>query len=145
VLRTHAGAERELEADGAKLVLRIEGETAFFGNAALSRSREVAALVAALTAQGVLEADLRVLGVTLAAQSGALGRSSRVSFTLEVSVRDLERLPEHLGTVSSAKNIELLRLEWVYSGEDALGQTLLTEATRQAQTRAQVMADAGGA
>jgi len=144
VIRTHASAERELEANRAKLLLRIEGETAFWGNAALTRSREVAALVTALGAQGVLEADLRVLNVTLAAQSGALGRSSRASFTLEVSVGDLERLPEHLGTVSSAKNIELLRLEWVYSGEDLLGQTLLGQATGQAQARAQAMADALG-
>ena len=143
LLRTHGTAERELEADGAKLLLRIEGETAFLGNAALTRSREVAALVTALGAQGVLESDIRVLNVTLAAQSGAPGGSSRASFTLGVSVRDLERLPEHLGTVSSAKNIELLRLEWVYSGEDLLGQTLLLgQATRQAQARAQAMANA---
>ncbi len=144
IVRVHARAERELEADGARLHLRIEGESYVFGNAALRQSREVAALVTVLKAQGLTDGDFAVVGVQLKASGGGLGRSSRASFTLELRVKVLDRLGEHLGTVSESKNVELLNLEWTFSGQDAVLDDLSAEAIAKAQARARAMARSVG-
>lgn len=143
ILRITTTETAEVEASRARLHVRVEGETFVFGNAALSRSREVAELVSRLKTLGLTDDDLSLKGVSAKVNQGVLVKGTRVSFSLAATIRALEILPEVLGAITTAKHAELERLEWVFDDE-AARLDLVARATKKALEQATVMARAVG-
>ena len=143
VMRVTASEKTELLAQRARLHVQIEGETFVLGNAALTRSREVAEMVGRLREFGLQDEDIQVASVYSKTQSGLLGKSSRAVFKLRIAVSDLDKLPDYMGVLTSQKNLELERLEWLYD-EDAALLELSSKAIAKAHAKAQAMAGAIG-
>jgi uncharacterized protein YggE len=143
VLRVTATETAEVEATRAKLHIRIEGETFVLGNAALTRSREVAELIAKLKTLGLTDQDAQVSGVHAKVNQGVLTKGSRAVFRLALTVRDLSKIPDYLGAITAVKHAELERLEWIFDDEAARLE-LSAQATKKALEKATVMASAVG-
>jgi uncharacterized protein YggE len=143
ILRVSATAERELEASSSRVHFTLEGETFVYGNAALSRSREVADLVSKFKALGLLESEIQVVSVTAKIQSGTLLKSTRAVFRLCLNVRDLSKLTDVLGLIVSAKNANLDLLEWMFE-EEAVLLELVVQAMKKVAHKAEVMVQAIG-
>ncbi len=143
IIRVSSCETLEIEADRARLHVRVNGETFVYGNAALQRSREVAELVARLKSAGLQDADITVASVQVRVNQGMLTKNTRASFGLVITVRDLGTLPDLLGAVSGVKHAELERLEWVFETDESLIE-LSGKAMTSAHRKAQVMAAAIG-
>jgi uncharacterized protein YggE len=141
VLRVTVTETTEVEAVRAKLHVRVEGETFVLGNAALTRSREVAELVSRLKTLGLTDEDVQVSGVQAKINQGVLTKGSRAVFRLAFTVRDLGKIPDYLGAITGVKHAELERLEWVFDDEAARLE-LSAQATKKALEKATVMASA---
>ncbi len=141
VLRVTATETVDVEAVRAKLHVRIEGETFVLGNAALTRSREVAELVSRLKSLGLTDDDAQVSGVQAKVNQGALTKASRAVFRLAFTVRDLGKIPDFLGVITGAKHAELENLEWVFDDEAARLE-LAARAMKKALEKASAMAAA---
>lgn len=143
ILRVTATETTEVEAVRARLHVRIEGETFVLGNAALTRSREVAELVSRLKALDLTDDDVQVSGVQAKVNQGVLTKGSRAVFRLVFTVRDLGKIPDDLGAIMTVKHAELERLEWVFDDE-AAQLKLAAKAMKKALEKATVMANAVG-
>jgi uncharacterized protein YggE len=109
----------EIEADHADLSVIIRGTSLFTGQAALTKAREVAQLVAALQAVGIQKTDIRLQGVHADSSSGVLGKTSSATYSLKIRCTRLEMLAETLGAITSQKNTDLQRIFWGYDDDKA--------------------------
>ena len=141
ILRVTATETTEVEAVRAKLHVRIEGETFVLGNAALTRSREVAELVSRLKSLGLTDDDAQVSGVQAKINQGVMTKASRAVFRLAFTVRDLGKIPDLLGAITGVKHAELEWLEWVFEDE-AVSLELAGRAMKKALEKATAMAAA---
>lgn len=132
-------ATAEVEADRADLFLQVRGSSLIFGNAALSRAREVAQLVADLKGIGIPEGDIRLLDVQAEVQKGI---SSAATYSLRVHCSSLDRLSTLLGAITTQKNVTLNHLAWDYSPmeEQQTDARLLDDCLKRANVRAQQIA-----
>ncbi len=143
ILRVTAKASQEISASLAKLHFAVEGETFLFGNAALDRSRILKELVIRFKEFGATNADFNVKSVSARMDSGLLGKSSKAEFKLELTVSDFSKLPDFLGVISTAKNVQLEQLEWIFETE-AVMLELGAAAMKKAFDKATAMANAVG-
>jgi uncharacterized protein YggE len=132
-------ATADVEADRADLFLQVRGSSLIFGNAALSRAREVAQLVNDLKGLGIPETDIHLMDVQAEMQKGI---SSSAMYSLRVQCSSLDRLGPLLGTIAAQKNVTLNRLTWGYNPteEQQTDSRLLDECLRRANARARQMA-----
>jgi hypothetical protein len=77
LLRVVITREDELEASHADLRVTVRGSSLVTGSAALTKAREVAALVSTLGGIGVPEASIRVEDVAVQVESGLPPRAPR--------------------------------------------------------------------
>jgi hypothetical protein len=75
LLRVVITHEDELAASHADLQVKVRGSSLVTGNAALTKAREVAALVQALAGVGVPEASIRVEDIAVQVESGSRNRT----------------------------------------------------------------------
>ena len=143
ILRVTAKASQEITASLAKLHFAVEGEMFLFGNAALDRSRILKELVLRFKELGATDADFNVKSVSARVDSGILGKSSKAEFKLELTVSDFSKLPDFLGVIASAKNVQLEQLEWIFE-TDAVMLELSSQAMKKAFDKATAMANAVG-
>ena len=143
ILRVTAKASQEITASLAKLHFAVEGETFLFGNAALDRSKILKDLVTKLKELGATDADFNVKSVSARIDSGLLGKNSKAEFKLELTVSDFSKLPDFLGVIVIAKNVQLEQLEWMFE-TDAVMLELSAAAMKKAFDKAQAMANAVG-
>jgi Protein of unknown function (DUF541) len=143
ILRVTAKASQEITASLAKLHFVVEGETFLFGNAALDRSRILKDLVTKFKELGARDADFNVKSVSARVDSGLLGKSSKAEFKLELTVSDFSKLPDFLGVIASAKNVQLEQLEWIFE-TDVVMLELSAAAMKKAFDKATAMANAVG-
>jgi uncharacterized protein YggE len=141
VVVTH---EEELAASHAFLQVSVKGSSLVTGDAALSKAREVSALVAALAAQGVPQADIRVENIQAEVSSGLLTKSSSATYTLRVRCDKLEGLADVLGAITSQKNATLNAIDWGYPEDDARRTGWLVACAEVANVRARAIAEALG-
>jgi len=141
VVITH---EDEVEASWADLFVTVKGSSLVTGSAALTKAREVAALVAALGGVGVPEADVRVEDVAAHVESGLLVKSSSATYTLKVRCAKLDALADVLGAITSQKNVRFDRIAWGYPESDELGTRWRVDCATRATARARQIADALG-
>lgn len=106
--------EEEIEADHADLSVTIRGASLFTGQAALTKAREVAQLVAALHEVGITDSEIRLQGVRADVTSGVLGKTSSATYSLKIRCARLEMLAETLGAITSQKNTSIQSLIWGY-------------------------------
>jgi len=117
----------EIEADEAFLFVTIKGSSLLTGAAPLKKAREIGQLVRELMTGGVKEQDISVRGIQAQVSSGAIGSASSAAYSLRVRCRDLDRLADLLGTVTSQKNASLDSLAWVYGREQEVKDGLADE------------------
>lgn len=139
-----ASHQEDVLADSADVLVTVHGSSLVTGRAALRKAKEVSELVAALQVVGFPQEDISLEGVRAHVSSGVLVKSSAAHYRLRLRCRDLERLPDVLGAVTSAKNASLDNLEWHYP--DAPGQHIqwLESCIAQANVKAQAAAKALG-
>lgn len=134
--------EEDQAATGVHFLASIEGSSFFTGRAAFSKAKELAALVAALAAEGVDASCLDLIGVQVAVQSGMFSKSSAAIYQLRIRLSGLEAIAGVLGVISAAKQMTLKRLEWQYPNDAAEQARLLARATSNGLIKARAVAEA---
>lgn len=137
--------EDEQAANAVDLYLNIEGSAFFTGRAALSKAREIAALVESLQQAGLAADNIDVLSVSTTVQSGVFSKSSSANYELRVRVNNLELYGQVLGAISASKQVTLHRHDWRYPSDDAYLAQLLAKAAAQGAVKARAIAEALGA
>ncbi|MBS2027800.1 MAG: SIMPL domain-containing protein [Deltaproteobacteria bacterium] len=144
VIQVEVRLEEEVEASHAFLHVTVKGSSLVTGNAALTKAREVAALVQALEGVGVSQKEIRVENIYAEVSSGLLTKSSSATYTLRVRCNKLDTLADVLGAITSQKTVELESLEWGYPDDDALKTAWLVKCAERANERAKQLAEALG-
>jgi uncharacterized protein YggE len=134
--------EEDQAATGVHLHASIEGSSFFTGRAALIKAKELAALVAALAAEGVDASCIDLTGVRVAVQSGIFSKSSAAVYQLRIRLTGLEAIAGVLGVISASKQMTLERLEWQYPNDAKEQARLLACATSNGLTKARAVAEA---
>lgn len=137
-------ATAEVTASGAKLVVRIAGQSFFTGREAFRKATEVATLVAALKELGLPEDDVHLLNVSTEVASGILSKSSSALYVLEVNCQSAELLGRLLAAVSTQKNAKIAAISWQYPEIEKTKGGLIQEAVRGAKHTAHTVAEALG-
>ncbi len=135
-------ATRELSATGARLVVRIAGQSFFTGVQAFKKATEVAACIAALAERGVPEEDVRLVNVSTEVESGFLTKASSAIYDLEVKCRSIDSLASVIATIASQKNSKILSIAWDYAELRKAQQEVLQTAVRAAHSSALAIAAA---
>ena len=133
---------RELSATGARLVVRISGQSFFTGVQAFKKAAEVAACIASLAVCGIPEDDIRLLNVSAEVESGFLTKSSSAIYDLEVKCRSIDSLAPVIAAISSQKNSKISSVAWDYPDLGKTQKDVLQDAVRAAHSSATAIAAA---
>src|SRR5690349_21531207 len=112
VIAVEESVTGSVDASAAWLHVGVEGDSFFYGRAALDKARELRELIAQVKAAGLGDGDVDVQSVTMTAKSGVFSQSSRCRYQLLMRVADLSRMPGVLGAIAAGKNAALDMLEW---------------------------------
>lgn len=134
----------EVTADRANLFVVIEGTSFFTGDEALKKTREVAQLVADLTAFGLPPDAVFLQSVSAEAHTGTITKTSRAKYRLRVHCADLLLLPSIVGIISAQKNTALTSIDWGYPDTDALRDDWLLACIARVNEKAEKIAAALG-
>jgi uncharacterized protein YggE len=137
-------AARELTATGARLGVRISGQSFVTGTQAFKKAAEVAACIAAVEKCGVTEDDVRLLDVSMEVESGLLMKSSFATYDLEIKCRSVDALAPIIAAISAQKNSRLFSIAWDYPDLAKAQREVLQEAVRAAHSAAAAIATALG-
>lgn len=133
----------EVEADCADLTVVIEGAQPFSGQQAFKKAREVQALVTALTAAGIDQAQVKLRSVEMSSGSFAMIRGSSARYGLIVRAVEVDSLPRAISVVALQKGAKLTQLAWQYDTRHVLRKRLrreaLSEALQQAREEAALL------
>ena len=138
-----ASYREQVSATHADLFVSVRGSSAFSGNEAMKKAREVSALVDELVRNGVSSEDIHLQGVHVETSSGVLLKSSGAVYRLRVRCTSLDALPVLLDVIASQKNSSLERIEWKYADEAARARGL-ESAIAAAKVKAEKVAAALG-
>jgi uncharacterized protein YggE len=133
-IKVSASHREEISANRADLFVTVKGSSAFSGDQAMKKAREVSQLVEALTSpalsggegSGLSPEAIHLQGVHIETASGALLKSSSATYRLKVQCEKLDQLAELLDIISSQKNASLERMTWRYNEDEARERGLLT-------------------
>ena len=110
----------EVAASSADLSVTVEGLSLFGGAEALKKAREVAQLVADLTAFGLPQDAIFLQSVSADVHTGTLTKNSRARYRLRIHCTDLTKLADLVGIVAAQKNTTLNGTTWGYPDDDTL-------------------------
>ncbi len=144
LIEVRAELEEDEAADKVDLYVSVEGSSLFTGRAALSKAREVHALVESLGQVGIAEDQIFVEGIAASTQSGIFSKSSSARYSLRVRCRNLERLGDVLGAITGQKNVTMGRMEWGFDESPAASAQRLARCAAIASQKAQAVAAALG-
>ena len=136
ILHIRETQSEEVFAKKADVYVTVRGVSLFMGDAALSKAREVNALLTELRALGLKDGDFKLLGVQADVSTGVLGRNSSASYRLKIHCERLEALPDILGVITSQKNTAVNQLEWDYGDLDEVENRLLDRCIERAGRKA---------
>jgi uncharacterized protein YggE len=128
-------------ASGAKLTVRIAGQSLFMGNEAFKKAAEVANLVATLRELGLTETDIQLLNVSTDVESGMLTKSSSATYFLQINCSSIELLGRILSKISSQKNAKLSEIVWQYPDLEKHKRELVQAAVHAAKDAAIAIAE----
>lgn len=134
-------ATADIHASGAKLAVRIAGQSFFTGTEAFKKAAEVANCVSSLKECGISEDGIRLLSVSAEVASGILIKSSAATYHLLVECRSLDLLGRVLAAVSSQKNSKIAAISWHYPDIEKTKRDLIQRAVRGAKDAARAVAD----
>ena len=134
-------ASADINASGAKLAVRIAGQSFFTGNEAFKKAAEVANLVSALKELGLSEDDIHLLNVSTEVESGILTKTSSATYHLLVNCQSIDLLGRVLAAISSQKNSKLAAISWQYPDIEKTKRDLIQDAVRAAKDAARAVAD----
>jgi hypothetical protein len=106
--------EEDVHAERADLLVTVKGSSLVTGHTALKKAKEVSDLVAELQKCGISPEDVALESVHAEVSSGVLGKSSSANYRLRVRCNSLERIPDALGAITSARNAKLEQVIWRY-------------------------------
>src|SRR5262249_2962875 len=132
--------EQEVSADRADIHVTVKGSSVFSGAEAIHKAQEVNALVEELKALELGPESVLIQGVRAEVASGMFTKSSAASYALRIRVSNLAMLPAVVELVTTRKNAQLMGLEWMYDGLDALLDTWLEALLEIANAKAQRIA-----
>ena len=135
-------AQREITASGARLALRISGQSFFTGREAFKKAAEVSECVIGLSSCGIAEEKIQIKNVSTQVESGFLTKSSSGIYDLEISCDSMELLGPAVAVIASLKNSELVSIAWNYSDVDKIKREILQEAVRSANESANAIVSA---
>lgn len=107
IITLQEDAELEVLPLNARMSVVIEGESAFFGNEAFSKSKEVSRFVAEAKELDYSAENISLQDVSIQSNSGKLLSSSSAVFSLKLDNIPLALVPELLGIAASQKNISV--------------------------------------
>lgn len=131
----------EVAATHADVQITVRGSSSFGPDQALTKAREVVALVEALRALSIPQDRIELLGVATQSTSGRVTRSSSAAYRLNVRTDTLDQVPLVIDAVAGQKNAGIDNVAWRYP-EDAGRQEALTGAVAQARAKADSVAAA---
>ena len=137
-------AKRDVTATGARLAVRISGQSFFTGREAFKKAAEISELVKGLASVGIAEDKIQIKNVATQVESGFLAKSSSATYDLEVTCESMDLLGPTIGTVASLKNSELMSMAWDYTEIEKTKREVLQEAVRLANSAATAIASALG-
>ena len=135
-------ADREISATGARLAVRISGQSFFTGREAFKKAAEVSECVTGLKSCGIAEEKIQIKNVSTQVESGFLTKSSSATYDLEVLCDSMDLLGPAVATVSSLKNSEIVSMAWDYAEIEKIKREILQEAVRSANASATAIASA---
>jgi len=136
--------EREqIHADHADLFVTVKGSSAFAGDEALKKAREVNQLLNELTRLGLSSEDIHLQGIFLETGSGALFKSSSATYRLRIKCEKLDLIPALIDSISAQKEASLERIAWKYP-DDMVRQRLLELAVSHAKIKAEKISSSLG-
>ena len=135
-------AHREVSATGARLALRISGQSFFTGREAFKKAAEVSQCVTGLKSCGIAEEKIRIKNVSTHVESGLLSKTSSATYDLEITCDSMDLLGPAVATVASLKNSEIVSMAWDYSEITKIKREILQEAVRLANASATAIASA---
>jgi uncharacterized protein YggE len=144
LIEVRAEHEEDEAADKVDLYVDVEGSSLFTGRAALSKAREVHALVESLAQVGIAEDQIFVERISATTTSGIFSKSSSAHYSLRVRCRNLEKLGDVLGAITSQKNVTMGRTEWGFDESPAASARRLARCAAIAKQKAQAVAEALG-
>lgn len=135
-------SERDVTATGARLAVRISGQSFFTGREAFKKAAEVSECVIGLKSCGISEERIQIKNVSTQVESGFLTKSSSATYDLEVSCDSMDLLGPAVATVSSLKNSDIVSMAWDYAEIEKIKREILQEAVRSANASATAIATA---
>ena len=109
----------EIYANHAELFVTVRGSSAFAGDEALKKAREVNQLLTELTRLGLSSENVHLQGIFLETGTGALFKSSSATYRLKIKCEKLELIPGLIDVISAQKEATLERISWKYPDEAA--------------------------
>jgi uncharacterized protein YggE len=126
----------EIHADHADLFVTVKGSSAFAGDEALKKAREVHQLVNELMRLGISSDDIHLQGIFIETGAGTLFKSSSATYRLKIRCGTLELIPGLIDSVAAQKEATLERIAWKYP-DDVVRQKLLDLAVSHAKIKAE--------
>ncbi len=133
----------EIHANHADLFVTIKGSSAFTGDEALKKAREVNQLLIELMRLGLSSEDIHLQGIFLETGSGALFKSSGATYRLRIRCEKLDLIPALIDSISAQKEASLERIAWKYP-DDMVRQRLLELAVSHAKIKAEKISSSLG-
>lgn len=140
LITVRESASCEVFATGAKLRVRIAGQSFFTGNEAFKKATEIVSLVTALKSMGLAEDDIHLLSVSTEVESGLLTKTSSATYELLVDCSSVELLGGVLAAIASQKNSKLASISWKYNDLDQTKRDIVQKAVRAAKESARLVA-----
>ena len=134
-------ASLDVMASGARLVVRIGGQSFVTGSEAFKKAAEVAKLVADLKEVGLGEDDIQLESVSTEVESGLLLKTSSATYHLRIDCKSLDLLGRVLSAISSQKNARVFEIAWQYPDLNTTKKQLLRSAVQAAKETARTIAD----
>jgi len=137
ILRVSETEKSEIEAVGAIVTINASSEKILFGNAAVTASEDLKTILEKVK-QVSEDVDIHTEAMSVATHSGILGKNSTATYTVKLTVNDLNALGAILGICSEGKKISIQSVRWEYD-EDAEKLNLIKRALRKAKKKAEEM------
>lgn len=134
VLKVKESAEMEIEASRAFVMVEVNSTKIAFGNAALSASDDL---------KGVIDkikriddsVEVETESVSTSSTAGFFGKNSTATYTIKLTVSNLDKLGQVLGACADGKNISVNSVKWDYD-EDEPKLELVKKAVKKAKHKA---------
>jgi uncharacterized protein YggE len=137
VVATH---REEVRARHADIALSVMATSLYTGEAAFKKAKELAHVVGLLSAAGLPDGNITLLGIHAGRSSPIIGRSNTATYLLRVHCPDLDILPEILGVLTAQRTVAMDELVWRYADDKAIRAKWLDGCLADARERAKRIA-----